>query len=102
MLGGMFAGHTETLCEEQLKDLAENDNMVEYYGMSSEAAMDKYNGGIAAHRASEGRVVRIEYRGDVKDTVRDILGGIRSACTYVGAASLKELSKRTTFVVKAR
>jgi len=100
MLGGMFAGHTECLSAEQLKDLAKNDNTVEYYGMSSEEAMNKYSGGVAKHRASEGRVVKIEYKGDVKDTVQEILGGIRSACTYVGASRLKELSKRTTFVIK--
>lgn len=102
MLGGMLAGHTESLTEEQLKNLSKNDNKVEYYGMSSEAAMNKYSGGVAKHRASEGRVVRIEYKGDVERTVQDILGGIRSACTYVGASHLKELSKRTTFVVKQR
>ncbi len=100
MLGGMFAGHTECLSAEQLKDLAKNDNMIAYYGMSSEEAMNKYSGGVAKHRASEGRVIQIEYKGDVKDTVQDILGGIRSACTYVGASRLKELSKRTTFVIK--
>jgi GMP reductase len=100
MLGGMFAGHTETMSEEEIKNLANNDNKVEYYGMSSEEAMNKYSGGVAPHRASEGRVVTVDFKGDVKDTVRDILGGIRSACTYVGASSLKELSKRTTFVIR--
>ena len=100
MLGGMFAGHTESLSDEQLANLAKNDNMIEYYGMSSEEAMNKYSGGIAKHRASEGRVIKVEYKGDVKDTVQDILGGIRSACTYVGASRLRELSKRTTFVVR--
>lgn len=100
MLGGMFAGHHECLSEEQLKKLPEVGNMVEYYGMSSEEAMNKYSGGVALHRASEGRVVTVEYKGEVKGTVQDILGGIRSACTYVGAARLKELSKRATFVIK--
>ncbi len=100
MLGGMLAGHTESLTDEQLANLDKNDNIVEYYGMSSEVAMNKYSGGVAQHRASEGRVVRIPYRGDVAHTVQDILGGIRSACTYVGAPSLKQLSKRTTFVIK--
>lgn len=99
MLGGMLAGHTESLSDEQLKHAKKGD-MVEYYGMSSEVAMKKYSGGVAKHRASEGRVVKIEYRGDVEHTVRDILGGIRSACTYVGASRLKELSKRTTFVIR--
>jgi GMP reductase len=101
MLGGMFAGHTECMNEEQLKTLkASNGNMVEYYGMSSKVAMDRYSGGVAPHRASEGRVVKVEYKGDVKGTIQDILGGLRSACTYVGASKLKEFSKRATFVIK--
>lgn len=100
MLGGMLAGHTECVSDAELKNLDTNGNMIEYYGMSSEEAMNKYAGGIAKHRASEGRVVRVEYKGDVQNTVRDILGGLRSACTYVGAARLKEFSKRTTFVIK--
>lgn len=100
MLGGMFAGHTECMDSEQLKVLSGDNNMVEYYGMSSKVAMDRYAGGVAPHRASEGRVVKVEYKGDVKGTVQDILGGLRSACTYVGASKLKEFSKRATFVIK--
>lgn len=102
MLGGMFAGHTECMSEEQLKLLSQNGGggMVEYYGMSSKVAMDRYAGGVAPHRASEGRVVQVEYKGDVKGTIQDILGGLRSACTYVGASKLKEFSKRATFVIK--
>ena len=49
-------------------------------------------------RASEGKTVELEYRGDVHATVLDILGGLRSTCTYVGAQKLKEISKRTTFI----
>jgi len=101
MLGGMFAGHTECLSQEQLAQLAKNDNKIDYYGMSSEEAMNKYAGGMAKHRASEGRVVTVDYKGDVKDTVQNILGGLRSACTYVGAGRLKEFSKRATFVIKS-
>lgn len=100
MLGGMLAGHKESLSEEQFRNLGKNNNIIEYYGMSSEEAMNKYSGGVAKHRASEGRVVKIEYKGEVERTVQDILGGIRSACTYVGASSLKQLTKRTTFVIK--
>ena len=100
MLGGMLAGHKEALSEDELKASEREDGMVEYYGMSSAEAMNKYSGGIAKHRASEGRVQAIEYRGEVEGTVLSILGGIRSTCTYVGAMKLKELSKRTTFVVK--
>ncbi len=66
--------------------------------MSSETAMKKYAGGVAEYRASEGKTTQIPYRGNVTDTVQDILGGLRSACTYVGAKALKELSKRTTFI----
>ena len=95
MLGGMFAGH-----DESAGDLVERDGRKykRFYGMSSRAAMDKYSGGVAQYRASEGKEVLIEYRGPVADTLQDILGGVRSACTYVGARKLKELTKRTTFI----
>lgn len=95
MLGGMFAGHDESGGE-----LVERDGrqMKLFYGMSSETAMKRHAGGVAEYRASEGKTVEIPYRGKVKGTVQDILGGIRSACTYVGASRLKELSKRTTFI----
>ena len=66
--------------------------------MSSSTAMKKHKGGVAEYRASEGKTVKIPYRGDVSATLQDILGGVRSACTYVGATKLKELSKRTTFI----
>ena len=70
----------------------------QFYGMSSATAMDKHVGGVANYRASEGKTVEVPYRGEVENTVLDILGGIRSTCTYVGASKLKELSKRTTFI----
>ena len=90
MLGGMLAGHKEGGAS------AIDGN--QFYGMSSETAMDLHNGGVANYRASEGKTVEIPYRGEVSRTLQDILGGLRSACTYVGASELKELSKRTTFV----
>ncbi|HYD82159.1 MAG TPA: GMP reductase [Paucimonas sp.] len=95
MLGGMLAGH-----EECAGDLVERDGKryKRFYGMSSRTAMEKYAGGVAQYRASEGKEVLVEYRGPVADTLQDILGGVRSACTYVGAHKLKELTKRTTFV----
>lgn len=95
MLGGMLAGHDQ--CEG---DIVEEDGVkyVTFYGMSSSTAMDKHSGGVAEYRASEGKTVRIPHRGDVANTLQDILGGLRSACTYVGAVELKELSKRTTFI----
>lgn len=95
MLGGMFAGHDE--CEAELVE-REGKRFLRFYGMSSTAAMRKYSGGVARYRASEGKEVLVEYRGAVDDTLQDVLGGVRSACTYVGARRLKELSKRTTFV----
>jgi GMP reductase len=111
MLGGMLAGHDEgggKVIEEmhELSRLQENSyahdyeikKFVEFYGMSSDTAMNKHHGGIAEYRSSEGRTVRVPYRGPVKNTVLNILGGLRSSCTYVGAQSLKQLSKCTTFV----
>ena len=95
MLGGMLAGHDEGEGEK----IEENGKQyMEFYGMSSAAAMKKHSGGVAEYRASEGKVVRVPYRGSVSVTVKDILGGVRSTCTYVGAGKLKELSKRTTFI----
>lgn len=95
MLGGMLAGHDQ--CEGEI--VADGGKkFVEFYGMSSSTAMEKHAGGVAEYRASEGKTVRVSYRGDVTATVQEILGGLRSACTYVGAVKLKELSKRTTFV----
>ncbi|HUN92948.1 MAG TPA: GMP reductase [Burkholderiaceae bacterium] len=95
MLGGMFAGHAQSGGEEVERD---GQRMRRFYGMSSKAAMDRYAGGVADYRAAEGKEVLIPDRGDVAATAQEILGGVRSACTYVGARRLKELSKRTTFV----
>ena len=97
MLGSMLAGHKEGL-PPGYTDTVEGKSLVDFYGMSSKSAMDLHNGGVASYRASEGKHVKIPYRGEVSRTMQDILGGLRSACTYVGASELKELSKRTTFV----
>jgi GMP reductase len=95
MLGGMLAGHDESGGETIQRD---GKTYKQFYGMSSATAMDKHAGGVAEYRASEGKTVEVPYRGKVENTVHDILGGIRSTCTYVGASKLKELSKRTTFI----
>jgi GMP reductase len=95
MLGGMLAGHDESAGEVIERD---GKKFKQFYGMSSRTAMEKHAGGVARYRASEGKEVLIEYRGAVADTLQDILGGVRSACTYVGAHKLKELTKRTTFI----
>lgn len=95
MLGGMLAGH-----DESSGDVVEENGVKykEFYGMSSETAMVKHKGEVAKYRASEGKRVLIKYRGPIENTINDILGGVRSTCTYVGASKLKELSKRTTFI----
>lgn len=95
MLGGMLAGHDES-GGELVEEAGEKFKL--FYGMSSDTAMNKYAGGVADYRASEGKTVKIKYRGAVNNTFQDLLGGVRSTCTYVGAQSLKELTKRTTFV----
>ena len=99
MLGGMLAGHDEG-GGTKYEDFSFNPKkvFVEFYGMSSDTAMEKHSGGVAEYRSSEGRTVRVPYKGAVKDTVLDLLGGLRSTCTYVGAPTLKQLSKCTTFI----
>jgi len=91
MLGGMLAGHDE--CSGEI----ENDTMT-FYGMSSEEAQVKYYGEKQKYRASEGKAVQVPYRGSVEKTIEEILGGLRSSCTYAGAKTLKALPKCTTFV----
>jgi len=96
MLGGMLAGHDEGGGEVISED-GSNPRVV-FYGMSSDTAMSKHHGGVAEYRSSEGRTVDVPYRGPVTKTVLDILGGLRSTCTYVGAETLKQLPKCTTFI----
>lgn len=98
MIGGMFAGHDESGGQLIVRD---GRQYKLFYGMSSATAMEKHAGGVAEYRASEGKTVEVPYRGPIAETVKDILGGVRSACTYVGAAALKELTKRTTFICVA-
>jgi GMP reductase len=114
MLGGMLAGHDEGGGEVITKHYAigeytrkddgtyvphfEQKHFVQFYGMSSKAANDKHFGGLKEYRSSEGREVLVPYRGAVETSVRDLLGGIRSSCTYVGAAKLKHLPKCATFI----
>ena len=117
MLGGMLAGHDEGGGDvitkfyetdqieyevgshlENRRRVIEEKKFVQFYGMSSAAANDKHFGGLKEYRSSEGREVLVPYRGAVGNTIQDLLGGIRSTCTYVGADKLKSLSKCTTFV----
>lgn len=96
MLGGMLAGHTQS--GGQIITAIDGSKSMEFYGMSSADAMKKYSGGVADYRSSEGKRVLIPYRGDVNETVKDLLGGVRSACTYTGASTIKDLGKCTTFI----
>ena len=118
MLGGMLAGHdqgggevitkyyeTNELNYEMsqgtsggFEKVIETKKFVQFYGMSSESANDKHFGGLKNYRSSEGRTVLVPYRGEVARTVQDILGGVRSTCTYAGAMKLKQLAKCTTFI----
>jgi GMP reductase len=100
MLGGMLAGHDE--CDGEIR-YEERDGKkapvgMGFYGMSSETAMKKYAGGVASYRAAEGKSVETPYRGPVEQTMGEIMGGVRSMMTYIGATQLKEVPKRTTFV----
>ena len=101
MLGGMLSGHDE--CEGEVRyEMREGKKVavgMTFYGMSSEAAMKKYSGGVARYRAAEGKVVETPYRGPVEGTLGEIMGGVRSMMTYIGATQLKEVPKRTTFVM---
>lgn len=120
MLGGMLAGHDEGGGTKITKYFNPNGeqfitgydgsgvpswewsatqrDFIQFYGMSSATAMEKHHGGVAEYRSSEGKTVEVPYRGGVDATILDILGGLRSTCTYVGAQRIKELPKRTTFI----
>jgi GMP reductase len=100
MMGGVFAGHYENPGEiiEKVVD-GFPKKFKKFYGMSSTHAMMKYYGKKDDYRASEGKVVEIPYKGNLKDTLDDYLGGVRSTCTYIGAKCLKHMPKCTTFVL---
>ena len=91
MIGGMLAGHDES--EQQVVD-----GKIEFYGMSSDRAREKHGKRKDGYRGNEGRLISLPYRGPVKGTVEDILGGVRSACTYIGARRLKDMPKCASFV----
>ena len=96
MCGSMFAGHTESA-----GDLIERDGKFykSFYGMSSTVAMVKHYHHVAHYRSAEGKYVEIPFRGPVEETIRDILGGIRSAMTYIGARHLKDIPKCASYIV---
>jgi len=96
MMGGQFAGHDENPGEV----MEENGQKYKlFYGMSSELAMKKHYGKMEKHRSSEGRVIKIKYKGSLEETVLNYLGGLRSTCTYINAKKIKHISKCTTFIM---
>lgn len=101
MSGSMFAGHEES-GGELIHDTNFEGDIIKswkiFYGMSSSTAMNKYSGGVAKYRSSEGKTVKVEYRGHVEKTILDIKGGIRSTMTYIGAKKIKDIPKCTTFI----
>lgn len=115
MLGGMFAGTDE--CEGEWKyeyksekygfwqpidsgnSIEKRKVSLEYYGMSSKNAMDKHHNGVAKYRTAEGKCVTVPYKGCANDIMQDICGGLRSACTYIGADKIKNFGKKTTFIL---
>jgi GMP reductase len=118
MLGSMFAGSDE--CEGEWEyefkckragltsefwqpfnpgyETEKKKTNLKFYGMSSKNAMDKYHNGVANYRTSEGKCVTIPYKDRAEVILQDILGGIRSACTYIGASKIKDFGKKTTFI----
>ncbi len=97
MIGTMFAGHDEGEVDMQT-DPVTGEKYVEFWGMSSEKAMKLHSGGMADYKASEGNVTRRPHKGPVEKTMQDIMGALRSTCTYVGAASLPELHQKAVFI----
>ncbi len=115
MLGGFFAGVSECEGEWEYEYLTHQGfwqplnpgyesgfesrkTSLKYYGMSSSNAMDKHHNGIASYRTSEGKCVTVPYKGIASDVIQDIYGGLRSACTYIGANNIKDFGKKTTFI----
>lgn len=97
MCGSMFAGHDE--CMKNNIIITENGKKYcVFYGMSSDKAMNKYSGGVASYRSSEGKCVKIPYKGPVESTILNILGGLRSTMTYIGALKLKHIPKCAHFI----
>ena len=95
MIGGQFAGHDENPGEIQEID---GEKYKLFYGMSSEKAMQIHYGKMDKYRSSEGRCIKIKYKGPLEETVLSYLGGLRSTCTYINAKNIKNISKCTTFI----
>jgi len=95
MMGGLFAGTDEAAGQTVVRD---GRTYKQFYGMSSNTAMAKHAGGVAEYRSSEGKTVEVPSKGPVSAIVLDMLGGLRSACTYIGAKTMEDMPSRTTFI----
>jgi len=95
MCGSMFAGHDESGGELATID---NKQYKIFYGMSSSTAMNKYHGGVAHYRSAEGKTVKVVYKGPVEETIKNILGGVRSTMTYIGAKKIKHMPRSASFI----
>jgi len=96
MMGGQFSGHDENPGETEIID---GKKYKLFYGMSSEHAMKKHYGEMASYRSSEGRLIKVPYKGLLVNTVQDYLGGLRSTCAYINAHTIKNIPKCTTFLL---
>jgi len=96
MIGGQFAGHKEGYSEAELKDIVNGG--LPFHGMASKKAQELHNGGLADYRSSEGKEVKIRYRGSIVNTVQRYLNGLRSGMLYVGARTIPELQKDPHFI----
>ena len=103
MCGGIFSGHDENPGELITENVNNKEKKFKlFYGMSSEFAMKKHYGEMAKYRSSEGRVIKVPYRGSLENTVLDYLGGLRSTCAYTNAYKIKHLPKCTTFILTSQ
>jgi GMP reductase len=99
MLGGILAGHSESGTDGGSVIVKNGKKYVKFYGMSSEIANDKYSDGTKGYRTAEGKEILVEYKGPVENTLNDILGGLRSTCTYLNSENLEDLPKNAEFIV---
>jgi len=99
LCGSLFSGFEESGGKTITK---KGKKYKEYFGSSSNKALEEFYGKKEAHRASEGRYVLMPHKGSIHTFIQDLLGGIRSAGTYIGARKMKEFPKRATFIRVSR
>ncbi len=103
MIGSLFAGTEESPGETILY---QGRTYKTYRGMGSLGAMkqgskDRYFQGDVdkdVKLVPEGIEGRVPFRGNLSDTVHQLLGGLRAGMGYVGCANLHELQTKARFV----